>query len=133
MDGCSHRRVGRGRDPATRGTLRLIPGQCAREGARLMHEFAVWAPAARRVELLLAGGAVAMERERGGWWRSAIEGAGCGTRYGFSLDAGPPRPDPRSGFQPDGVDGLSEVVDHGSFDWSDGGWRGLSLRGAVLY
>ena len=98
-----------------------------------MHEFSVWAPAASQVELRLAGADVAMEQEPGGWWRREIEEAGGGTRYGFSLDAGAPRPDPRSGFQPDGVDGLSELVDHDSFAWSDGGWRGVSLRGAVLY
>jgi maltooligosyltrehalose trehalohydrolase len=98
-----------------------------------MREFAVWAPAAGQVELRLAEGGIAMEPGPGGWWRGAVEGAGRGTRYGFSLDAGPVRPDPRSGFQPEGVDGLSELVDHDSFAWNDGDWRGLSIRGAVLY
>jgi len=69
----------------------------------------------------------------GGWWQVVVGDAGPGTRYGFSLDGGPTRPDPRSLSQPDGIDGLSEVVDHGAYRWGDRGWRGLPLAGAVLY
>jgi maltooligosyltrehalose trehalohydrolase len=98
-----------------------------------MHEFRVWAPTPRRVELVVANGTFEMSREGEGWWILRLDHAGPGTRYGFSLDGGPPRPDPRSASQPDGTDGLSEVVDHTSFEWTDSGWRGVSLRGAVLY
>ena len=59
--------------------------------------------------------------------------AADGSDYGFSLDGGPPRPDPRSAFQPDGAHGLSRLVDHASFTWSDASWRGLALPGCVLY
>jgi len=41
--------------------------------------------------------------------------------------------DPRSQSQPDGVDGPSEVVDHGAFVWTDGDWRGFRLEEAILY
>ncbi len=58
---------------------------------------------------------------------------GAGADYAFSLDDGPPRPDPRSAFQPAGVDGPSRLIDHDAFAWTDGGWRGMSLSGAVLY
>jgi maltooligosyltrehalose trehalohydrolase len=69
----------------------------------------------------------------GGWWTRAEEAAGPGTDYAFSLDGGPPRADPRSALQPDGVFGPSRLVDHASFRWSDHGWRGVPLPGAVLY
>lgn len=69
----------------------------------------------------------------GGWWKLAVQDAGPGTRYRFSLDGGPGRPDPRSVFQPEGIDGPSEVVDHSAFGWSDRSWRGIPLAGAVLY
>jgi maltooligosyltrehalose trehalohydrolase len=69
----------------------------------------------------------------GGWWEVSDHDSGAGTRYGYSLDGGEVRPDPRSASQPDGVLGLSEVVDHGAYTWSDGGWTGMSLAGAVLY
>jgi maltooligosyltrehalose trehalohydrolase len=67
----------------------------------------------------------------GGWW--AAGGAEAGARYGFSLEGGEVRPDPRSNHQPDGVLGLSQVVDHASFDWHDGGWKGSGLAGSVIY
>jgi maltooligosyltrehalose trehalohydrolase len=43
------------------------------------------------------------------------------------------RPDPRSNFQPEGVLGPSQVVDHSSFAWSDSAWRGRPLAGLVIY
>ncbi len=55
------------------------------------------------------------------------------TRYSFSLDGGPGRPDPRSRWQPEGVDGPSAVVDQGAFSWSDDGWAGFDLSTAVIY
>jgi maltooligosyltrehalose trehalohydrolase len=98
-----------------------------------MHTFRVWAPAAARVEVIAAGRAHAMQPARGGWWVKTARDATAGTRYLFSIDGGPGRPDPRSAFQPDGVDGPSQVVDHDAFPWHDHSWRGLPLRGAVLY
>ncbi len=98
-----------------------------------MHEFKLWAPRADTVNLHLAGEIQRMEGAGGGWWLSVSEDAGPGSRYGFSLDGGRPRPDPRSASQPDGVHGLSEVVDHAAFKWRDGTWRGDVLAGAIIY
>jgi|SRR5581483_104683 len=72
-----------------------------------------------------------MSAAPGGWWTAP--GATPGARYGFSLDGGDVRPDPRSPFQPDGVLGLSEVIDHARFTWQDGEWQGADLAGAVIY
>ncbi|AXK32849.1 malto-oligosyltrehalose trehalohydrolase [Streptomyces armeniacus] len=101
--------------------------------------FEVWAPLAERVTLLLEGREHPMRRERdparAGWWTASAEVralAEPGARYGFRLDGGPPLPDPRSRRQPDGPDGLSAVVDHGTYEWQHL-WRGRSLPGAVLY
>lgn len=66
-------------------------------------------------------------------WCEVEASAAAGADYGFSLDGGPVLPDPRSAWQPAGVDGLSRVVDHGAFPWTDGGWRGLGLEAAVIY
>jgi maltooligosyltrehalose trehalohydrolase len=111
-----------------------------------MHEFRVWAPGRRQVDVVLPdipdiSGIpgrpgerwVPMQRREGGWWASPVSGAGPGTDYAFSIENGPALPDPRSPFQPSGIDGPSRVVDHGAFAWSDGGWRGLPLAGSVLY
>jgi maltooligosyltrehalose trehalohydrolase len=69
----------------------------------------------------------------GGWWQAEVEEAAPGTDYGFSVDGGPVRPDPRSPWQPSGPDGLSRAVDHAAFEWHDQAWRGLYLPSAVLY
>ncbi|MHC0429055.1 malto-oligosyltrehalose trehalohydrolase [Streptomyces sp. O3] len=95
--------------------------------------FEVWAPQADRVALQLEGATHALERdpERTGWWAGEAD-AGDGARYGFVLDDGPVRPDPRSARQPDGPDGLSAVVDHDRHTWR-AEWAGRGLRDAVLY
>ena len=72
-----------------------------------------------------------MSPASGGWWTAP--GAEHGARYGFSLDGGEPRPDPRSPSQPHGVLGLSQVIDHSRFAWRDGDWKGARLEGSILY
>jgi maltooligosyltrehalose trehalohydrolase len=98
-----------------------------------MTELRVWAPLARTVEAELDGRRVPLAPAGGGWHRADVASAGPGTDYGFVLDGGPVRPDPRSAFQPAGVHGPSRIVDHASFAWSDAGWRGVHLPSAVLY
>jgi maltooligosyltrehalose trehalohydrolase len=99
----------------------------------MSHLFRVWAPNAVAVEVVVDGARHPMATSAGGWFESAVDGAGPGSRYGFSLDGGVPRPDPRSPSQPDGIDGLSEVIDHGAFEWTDNGWRGIPVASAVIY
>ncbi|MGW3291071.1 malto-oligosyltrehalose trehalohydrolase [Streptomyces sp. NPDC001002] len=96
-------------------------------------QFEVWAPQADRVTLHCDGATRALERDPGreGWWRGEAE-AREGSRYGYALDDGPVLPDPRSRRQPDGPDGLSAVVDQGSYEWR-AEWAGRPLPGAVLY
>ncbi len=96
-----------------------------------MPAFRVWAPRGRRVDVVAGGERLAMTAGHGGWWEAP--GAEPGVRYGFSLDGGEMRPDPRSGSQPDGVLGLSEVVDHGAHSWHDSGWTAKALAGSVIY
>jgi maltooligosyltrehalose trehalohydrolase len=98
-----------------------------------MHRFRVWAPERQRVELVAEGRRLAMAPADRGWWEVSDDAALAGTRFGYSLDGGEVRPDPRSGSQPDGVLGLSEVVDHGAHTWCDTAWEGMKLDGAVLY
>lgn len=91
----------------------------------------VWAPAATSVEVDLPGeGRRTPLRPIGdGWWRGPA--LPPGTDYGFRLDGGPARPDPRSPWQPVGVHGPSRTFD------ADPGrppaWPGVDARGAVTY
>ncbi|WP_433893323.1 malto-oligosyltrehalose trehalohydrolase [Streptomyces sp. CA-111067] len=95
--------------------------------------FEVWAPNAQRVEILIDDGTHRLGHDpaRAGWWQAELPAAD-GTRYAYSLDGGPPLPDPRSRRQPDGPDGSSAVVDQDAFDWT-APWPGRALPGAVLY
>lgn len=68
-----------------------------------------------------------------GWHEITLPHLGAGTRYAFVLPDGTRVPDPASHFQPDGVSGLSEVVDPRSFRWRDRGWKGRPWQTAVLY
>lgn len=98
----------------------------------------VWAPRAQAVTLHLpaaddAGSrAVALRPAGDGWWTPEAD-LPHGTDYAFALDGGDPRPDPRSPWQPEGVHGASRVFDASRFAWSDGGWAGRDVRGAVVY
>ncbi|MFI2366663.1 malto-oligosyltrehalose trehalohydrolase [Promicromonospora sp. NPDC019610] len=93
-----------------------------------------WAPFAPRVDLVLpaTGATLPMVADVGGWWASPRE-LPPGTDYAFSLDGGPPRPDPRSPWQPTGVHGPSRTFDARAHSWADGGWAGRDVRGAVVY
>jgi len=97
----------------------------------------VWAPYARSVTLVLPRpgedeGRVPMDADGDGWWRSA-EPLPPGTDYAFSLDGGPPLPDPRSPWQPSGVHGPSRTFDPSVHAWGDRSWAGRSVLGAVGY
>lgn len=95
----------------------------------------VWAPRAERVELVYtsSGQRVAMQRDERGHFEVDDERFVPGVRYGFSLDGGPLRPDPRSQFQPEGVHGPSELTELDAFAWTDAGFRQPSLERAVVY
>ncbi|MBV8690090.1 MAG: malto-oligosyltrehalose trehalohydrolase [Actinobacteria bacterium] len=73
-----------------------------------------------------------MRGEAGGWFESDDDLA-PGTDYRFALDGGDPLPDPRSRWQPAGVDGPSRVDDPESFEWTDTGWTGIDPAELVIY
>ncbi|HUY52344.1 MAG TPA: malto-oligosyltrehalose trehalohydrolase [Streptosporangiaceae bacterium] len=99
-----------------------------------MSVFRIWAPAAGQVELQVAEQQVAMRpAAAAGWWEADVPAVPGGADYAFRLDGGEPLADPRSPRQPAGSQGLSRSYDHSAFGWTDRGWRGSPLRGAVIY
>jgi maltooligosyltrehalose trehalohydrolase len=100
-----------------------------------MHEFAVWAPKAKRMTLKLGEQLLPMEGPNDhGWWRTVCMEARCGDDYAYLIDDDPtPYPDPRSLWQPYGVHGVSRFYDHRLFPWTDQRWQGPPIFGAVLY
>jgi len=97
--------------------------------------FSVWAPAAHRVEVEVAGQRYPMSAEDAdsGWWSADVPDVVAGIDYGFRLDGGEILPDPRSLRQPFGINGLSRSYDHSAFRWTDRSWRGGPLHGSVIY
>jgi maltooligosyltrehalose trehalohydrolase len=96
--------------------------------------FRLWAPEAARAEVDLSGQRHPMTAAAApGWWQAEVAAAGYGTDYGFRLDGGDPLPDPRSPWQPYGINGASRTYDHSAFAWTDRGWRGGPLHGSVIY
>jgi maltooligosyltrehalose trehalohydrolase len=100
----------------------------------LVH-FRVWAPAVHRVDVVLSGGSrtQALRAEGQGYFSEVIEGE-AGDSYQFRLDKSDRLyPDPASRFQPQGPDGASAIVDPRAFQWNDDDWRGVNLKGQVIY
>ncbi len=105
----------------------------------------VWAPSPLKVEIEV--GPPGGERRREpmspdgvGWWRWSgdDEAVHDVLDYAFVLDEQePPLPDPRSPWQPHGVDGPSRTFDATAFAWTDGRWPGTragrGLLGGVVY
>ncbi len=107
---------------------------CAPAGA----VFRLFAPAARSVELVLRSDAIERARElapRGdGWFEGFYPAAKAGARYGFRIDGDPTIvPDPAARFAPDGVHGMSELIDPARLCAPDTGWRGRPWNELVFY
>jgi maltooligosyltrehalose trehalohydrolase len=93
--------------------------------------FRLWAPAAKRVEVMLDR-AYPMQAQAEGWYEATIPGARAGTLYKYRIDGEMEVPDPASHFQPQDVFGPSEVIDHDRFEWRTHEWRGRPWEDAAL-
>jgi maltooligosyltrehalose trehalohydrolase len=100
--------------------------------------FRVWAPAVATLSVIIHRGdgtsqELPLTCEGNGYFSATARGVKPGDRYRYRVPGRGEYPDPCSRYQPDGVHGASEVVDHSSFAWSDTDWRGLSLEQAIVY
>lgn len=98
-----------------------------------MHKFEVWAPNAEEVAVKTGNDSHPMQRSEGEWWQVEVQDAEPGTDYAFGIDGADPVPDPRSPWQPQGVNGPSRLVDHRSFRWTDGKWQARPLASSIIY
>jgi maltooligosyltrehalose trehalohydrolase len=99
------------------------------EGVR----FALWAPTAQDVALVIDGAEHAMPPAENGWRRLVVREARAGSRYQYRIDGELLVPDPASRFQPEDIKGPSLVVDPRAHAWSDDGWSGRPWEETVLY
>ncbi len=93
--------------------------------------FRLWAPAAKRVDVLLDK-PHAMRSEDDGWFSAEVAGVKAGALYKYRIDDEIDAPDPASAFQPQDVAGPSEVIDHNVYQWRTRDWRGRPWHEAVL-
>ncbi|MBK5189801.1 MAG: hypothetical protein JJD97_16275, partial [Gemmatimonadaceae bacterium] len=114
--------------------MELAYGALPRAGAT---RFAVWAPHARQLSVLVRTGAAAgdypLARDDRGVFCATIPGVRAGDDYAYRIDGGAERPDPVSRWQPHGVHGASRVVDPHAFVWTDDAWKGLEMADFVIY
>jgi maltooligosyltrehalose trehalohydrolase len=92
--------------------------------------FRLWAPGATSVDLVM-GDRRPMRRHNGGWFDLRVPGIGAGAHYRFRIDGELDVPDPASAFQPDDVNGPSEIIDH-AFGWTAQKWRGRPWHEVVI-
>ncbi|MDD5533920.1 MAG: hypothetical protein PHC52_14095, partial [Syntrophales bacterium] len=104
--------------------------------------FRVWAPARKKVQVAVKSIPgrksdsllVELVSEKDGYFSGTVESIPAGTLYQFKLDNQEKLiPDPASRFQPEGPHGPSEIVDPGTFAWTDAGWEGVRLEDQIIY
>jgi len=100
------------------------------------YRFHVWAPFAEKMELEIIhphAGRRTMERQDGGVWTSRLDPGPEPYRYRYLINGHLSRPDPASHFQPEGVHGPSQVIDHRTFAWQCHTWPQPILAQMILY
>ncbi|HHX59061.1 MAG TPA: malto-oligosyltrehalose trehalohydrolase, partial [Candidatus Moranbacteria bacterium] len=77
---------------------------------------------------------IPLKQENAHLYSTIVEGYGLDLLYKIKLEGEPePVPDPYSHYQPEGVHGFSQVVDHEAYRWSDQDWPGLDWPHAIIY
>lgn len=122
---------------ATTEQTRLQPGAIVKDDGV---NFRVWAPERKAVQLVLVDSkgreqrSVRLNQESNGYSAALIADVEPGALYYYQLDDDPKLyADPASRFQPRGVEGPSQVIDHRQFAWTDSDWPGVKLLGQVIY
>jgi maltooligosyltrehalose trehalohydrolase len=98
--------------------------------------FKVWAPLKEKMILHIVhpqDHQIEMKKNELGYFHAEVHGQAAGSRYFYRPDDEGDFPDPASAFQPEGVHGPSEVVNHEQFEWQDQDWKGIPLRDYIIY
>lgn len=98
--------------------------------------FCVWAPLKDKMHVHLLepeDRLVEMDKVEEGYFEKRIKNLPPGSRYFFRPDDASDFPDPASNFQPEGVHGPSQTVDHTGFQWTDASWNLPGFRELIFY
>ena len=118
-------------DPST-PSLDSLLGALYADGAA---HFRVWAPDASRVDVVVDDAAatrVVLKKSADGYFSGTDGTLSVGARYRYEVDGAGPWPDPCSRSQPDGPHGAS-LLTADDFPWQDTSWRGIQIKGQVIY
>jgi len=98
-------------------------------------KFRVWAPTVTSLSLVVVGESkeTPMDPEGNGYYTVSLGAARGKKRYFYLLNGKQIRPDPVSRFQPEGVNGPSEVINPYEFKWTDNAWSGTPLEKMIIY
>lgn len=98
--------------------------------------FRVFAHNRKKVSLVIKGNkyerVIPMTQEEEHIYSTVLERGEPGLLYKFRLDDEGDFPDPYSQFQPEGVHGFSQVIDHRSYHWEDDSWTGKNLEELII-
>lgn len=118
-------------------TRELLP-----QGAEIVEggvRYRIWAPDKTNVEVeVQRDGSDVRERlplalDAGGYYHTVHHGGKAGDRYRYFLGGETGFPDPASRWQPDGVHGMSMVIDPRPFPWTDAEWERPPFRNLIIY
>jgi maltooligosyltrehalose trehalohydrolase len=97
--------------------------------------FTVWAPLKEKMVLHIVHPSdqkIEMQKDDEGYFNAEVE-TPAGTKYFCMPDGEKDVPDPASLYQPEGVHGVSEVIDHSTYQWQDKNWKPPAFEDIILY
>ncbi len=98
-------------------------------------EFTVWSPLLDSVTvktLTAQQQIIPLKPQSEGYWHAKVNDVYPGTLYRYVLNGQDAFADPASQYQPEGVHGPSQIVDH-QFEWTDEGWAGIPVESMIFY
>ncbi|MGI8893722.1 MAG: malto-oligosyltrehalose trehalohydrolase [Bacteroidia bacterium] len=97
--------------------------------------FCVWSPFSDLVEVEVIAPEkkyIPLQKDDYGYWSGFMEDNGKEILYKYRINKDLSRPDPASRFQPEGVHGASQVVNHG-FKWTDKKFISIPVSDMIIY
>jgi maltooligosyltrehalose trehalohydrolase len=99
-------------------------------------KFKVWAPEKEQMILHIVAPfekEYPMIKNEQGYFEINIHSSEKEVHYFYKPEGTKDYPDPSSGYQPQGVHGPSQTIDHNKYNWSDNGWKGIPFHDLILY
>jgi maltooligosyltrehalose trehalohydrolase len=95
--------------------------------------YRIWAPNHQSLSVVVAEREIPMARASDGTFAAVDPLGNVGDLYEFKLPIGQTLPDPGTHFQPQGVHGPSEVIDHSTFRWPRTNFKAPPLSELIIY